>query len=83
MDTEAGPNAGEPSTSELPELRLRLLGGFGLDRGDGVVDASGWRRPGAQTIVKLLELAGETRTQLCSRLQDQRVSALDRTESIG
>jgi DNA-binding SARP family transcriptional activator len=42
-------------------VRIRLLGGFGVDRGDGPVDAKAWRLRKARTLVKLLALARDQR----------------------
>ncbi|ARF54589.1 AfsR/SARP family transcriptional regulator [Streptomyces gilvosporeus] len=40
-----------------PLLRIRLLGGFRLERDGGAPLAERWPRPGARTVVKLLALA--------------------------
>ncbi|MEU9115567.1 hypothetical protein AB0D04_28235 [Streptomyces sp. NPDC048483] len=40
-----------------PLLRIRLLGGFRLERDGGAPPAERWSRPGARTVVKLLALA--------------------------
>ena len=42
-------------------MRVRLLGGFGVDRGDEPVDAGAWRLRKARTIVKLLALTDDQR----------------------
>jgi predicted ATPase/DNA-binding SARP family transcriptional activator len=42
-------------------VRIRLLGGFGVDRGDEPVDARAWRLRKARTLVKLLALAPDQR----------------------
>jgi hypothetical protein len=39
--------------NQAPPLRIRLLGGFRVER-DGLPVLERWRRPGAQTLVKLL-----------------------------
>jgi predicted ATPase/DNA-binding SARP family transcriptional activator len=42
-------------------LRVRLLGGFSVATGDGVVEERAWRLRKAKTLVKLLALAPERR----------------------
>jgi predicted ATPase/DNA-binding SARP family transcriptional activator len=42
-------------------VRIPLLGGFGVDRGDEPVDARAWRLRKARTIVKLLALTDDQR----------------------
>jgi predicted ATPase/DNA-binding SARP family transcriptional activator/tetratricopeptide (TPR) repeat protein len=45
----------------MSNLRIRLLGGFGVDRGDEPVDARAWRLRKARTLVKLLALTRDQR----------------------
>ncbi len=42
-------------------MRIRLLGGFGVDRGGEPVDARAWRLRKARTLVKLLALTRDQR----------------------
>ena len=42
-------------------VRIRLLGGFGVDRGEEPVDAKAWRLRKARTLVKLLALTRDQR----------------------
>ena len=42
-------------------MRIRLLGGFGVDRGDQPVQARAWRLRKARTLVKLLALTSDQR----------------------
>jgi hypothetical protein len=42
-------------------VRIRLLGGFGVDRGGEPVDARAWRLRIARTLVKLLALRRDQR----------------------
>jgi predicted ATPase/DNA-binding SARP family transcriptional activator/tetratricopeptide (TPR) repeat protein len=42
-------------------VRVRLLGGFGVDRGDEPVDARAWRLRKSRTLVKLLALTRDQR----------------------
>jgi predicted ATPase/DNA-binding SARP family transcriptional activator len=42
-------------------MRIRLLGGFGVDRGGAPVDANIWRLRKARTLVKLLALTRDQR----------------------
>src|SRR5215207_3750422 len=42
-----------PSTGGGPTVRIRLLGGFGVDHDSRAVDARAWRLRKARTLVKL------------------------------
>ena len=57
METSAGARPPDRHQNQPARLRVRLLGGFALERADGSVDVTPWSRPGAQTIVKVLALA--------------------------
>ena len=46
---------------DISPLHVRLLGGFSVATGDGVVEERAWRLRKAKTLVKLLALAPERR----------------------
>ncbi|MEG3613980.1 ATP-binding protein [Isoptericola haloaureus] len=48
---------GDTSTTAVPRLHLSLLGGFVATRAGGAPVVERWRRPRAQTVLKLLALA--------------------------
>ncbi|MFB9572730.1 ATP-binding protein [Streptomyces yanii] len=49
--------SGRAASGDSPQLRVFLLGGFRVERADGVPVPSRWRRGAAQTLVKLLAVA--------------------------
>jgi DNA-binding SARP family transcriptional activator len=48
------PNGPGPSGLSVPQLRVRLLGGFRVDRADTIRAVSDWQRRSAKTLTKLL-----------------------------